>query len=100
MSADAEPFSPQAFDEAFFTAPASVWREGLLQRRYSAPELLEAVWERILRRNPTLNALAAYDHEVGLGATPRSPSAEFRAASRGRWRDCRSPSRTVLKPPG
>jgi amidase len=54
------------FDETFFAAPAVSWRSGLEQRRFSARELLEAVWQRILLRNPAVNALAAYDYEAAL----------------------------------
>jgi amidase len=56
-------FSP-GFDEAFFAAPASLWRAGLARGDYGARELLTAVWERILDRNPALNALAAYDFDA------------------------------------
>ena len=59
---------PQAFDEGFFAASARDWRRGLDQRKYSARELLEAVWARILLRNPPVNALAAYDYEAALRA--------------------------------
>ena len=96
----AEPFSPQAFDEAFFAASAlGLARRACSSGDYSARELLDAVWERILRRNPTLNALAAYDHEAALRDAAAVGAADLRAARRGRWRDCRSPSRTVSRPP-
>jgi amidase len=52
------------FDEAFFAAPSAVWREGLIARKFSARELLAGVWDRILQRNPAINALAAYDLEA------------------------------------
>jgi amidase len=60
--------SPHGFDEAFFAASARDWRRGLELRKYSARELLEAVWGRILFRNPQVNALAAYDYEAALRA--------------------------------
>ena len=44
------------------------WREGLRSRAFSATELLDAVWERILDRNPALNALAAHDIEAARRA--------------------------------
>ncbi|WP_374545132.1 amidase family protein [Rhodoblastus sp.] len=56
--------TPAGFDEAFFAAPATVWREGLDRHAFSASELLAGVWERILQRNPAVNALAAYDFEA------------------------------------
>jgi amidase len=56
----------KAFDEGFFAASAVDWRRGLGQREFSARELLEAVWERILLRNPSINALAAYDVEAAI----------------------------------
>ncbi len=54
------------FDEAFFAASACQWRRGLDKGDFSARELLGAVWERILERNPRINALAAYDYESAL----------------------------------
>ncbi|WP_296709725.1 amidase family protein [Rhodoblastus sp.] len=56
--------APTGFDEAFFAASSAVWREGLARRDFSARELLAAVWERVLQRNPVINALAAYDIEA------------------------------------
>ena len=79
---EAEAKAPQAFDEAFFAAPAALWREGLRRRRYSASELLEAVWARILVRNPRLNALAAYDHEAALRAAAGSDRRMARGEAR------------------
>ncbi|WP_294536266.1 amidase family protein [uncultured Rhodoblastus sp.] len=58
----------KAFDEEFFAASAIDWRHGLGQRKFSARELLDAVWERILQRNPAINALAAYDFEAAMRA--------------------------------
>lgn len=52
------------FDEAFFAAPSSIWRAGLAAGDFSALDLLTAVWERILQRNPVLNALASYDEDA------------------------------------
>ncbi len=49
------------FDESFFAASAGAWRDGLRRRDFSPVELLEAVWARILERNPPLNALVAWD---------------------------------------
>ncbi len=60
--------APKGFDEDFFAASARDWRRGLEQRRFSARELLEAVWDRILLRNPAINALAAYDYEAAARA--------------------------------
>ncbi len=54
------------FDEAFFAASACQWRRGLDKGDFSARELLGAVWERILKRNPRINALAAYDYDSAL----------------------------------
>jgi amidase len=54
------------FDEVFFAAPSSVWRDGLAARDFSAREALAAVWDRILQRNPVLNALASYDEEAAV----------------------------------
>jgi amidase len=54
------------FDEAFFAASACQWRRGLDKGDFSARELLDAVWERILERNPRINALAAYDYDSAL----------------------------------
>lgn len=67
------------FDEAFFAAPAVLWRRGLEQRLYSAPELFDAVWTRILERNPSLNALAAYDEDA---ARAQARASEARYAAR------------------
>ena len=61
-------FSTQGFDEAFFAASAQSWRRGLAAREFSAAELLEAVWERILWRNPRLNAIVATDIEAAREA--------------------------------
>jgi amidase len=64
-----EPKLPfKAFDETFFAASAIDWRRGLGLRAFSARELLDAVWERILERNPAVNALAAYDVEAARRA--------------------------------
>jgi amidase len=54
------------FDDDFFAASAMAWRQGLTHGQFSARELLEAVWDRILSLNPILNALAAYDYEAAL----------------------------------
>lgn len=54
------------FDESFFATSACKWRRGLQKGDYSPRELLGAVWERILQRNPRINALAAYDHDSAL----------------------------------
>ncbi len=70
------------FDEAFFAASARNWRRGLEQRSFSARELLEAVWARILARNPAVNALAAYDYE----AAHRAAEAADARFSRGEAR--------------
>jgi amidase len=51
-------------DEALFARPARDWLDGLTRRDFSARDLLGAVWERILQRNPAINALAAYDEEA------------------------------------
>jgi amidase len=64
-----EPKFPfKAFDETFFAASAIDWRRGLGLRAFSAGALLDAVWERILERNPAVNALAAYDVEAARRA--------------------------------
>jgi amidase len=60
------------FDEDFFAASALSWRQGLRDHRFSARELLQAVWERILLRNPILNALADYDFDAALQAAALS----------------------------
>jgi len=73
---------PNGFDEDFFAASASVWRHGLTQRQFSARELLEAVWDRILLRNPVLNALAAYDYESALDAACESDARLMRGEAR------------------
>ena len=58
--------SGSGFDDVFFAASASIWLRGLLRRQFTARELLEAVWARILAINPQINALAAYDYEAAL----------------------------------
>ena len=73
---------PNGFDEDFFAAAATVWRQGLTQRQFSARELLEAVWDRILSRNPVLNALAAYDYEAALEAAAVSDARLLRGEAR------------------
>jgi amidase len=73
---------PKAFDEEFFAASASAWRRGLDLRSYSARELLDAVWERILRRNPAVNALAAYDYEAAALAAAQSDTRLARGEAR------------------
>lgn len=60
------------FDEGFFAASALIWRQGLRDRQFSARELLQAVWERILLRNPIVNALADYDFDAALEAAALS----------------------------
>lgn len=67
-----EPSPLCAFDEAFFAASALSWRRGLETRLFSAVELFDAVWARMLDRNPTLNALAAYDEEQGRANARRA----------------------------
>ena len=61
-----------AFDEAFFAAPACLWRAGLRRRDFSARELLDALWARILERNPPLNALVAWDEDAARRAADES----------------------------
>jgi amidase len=58
----------KAFDEEFFAASAVDWRRGLGLGAFPARELLDAVWRRILERNPAVNALAAYDIEAAIAA--------------------------------
>ncbi len=58
--------SAAGFDESFFANSACKWLIGLQKGYYSPRELLGAVWERILERNPRINALAAYDHDAAL----------------------------------
>ncbi len=58
--------SVAGFDESFFSDSACKWRRGLENGDYSPRELLGAVWERILERNPRINALAAYDFDSAL----------------------------------
>jgi amidase len=53
-----------SFDEVFFAASSAAWRESLARRDFSARELLAAVLDRVLQRNPVINALAAYDFEA------------------------------------
>ena len=72
----------QAFDEVFFAASALAWRHGLMQRRYSARELLDAVWARILLCNPSINALAAYDYEAGTSAAAEADARFARGEAR------------------
>jgi amidase len=49
------------FDDAFFAAPAHLWRDGLRNRDFCARELFDAVWVRVMERNPPVNALIAWD---------------------------------------
>ncbi len=72
MSENSRFFTLKAFDEDFFAASASSWRRGLEIRSFSARELLDAVWVRILRRNPAINALAAYDYEAAARSAAES----------------------------
>ena len=72
----------QAFDEGFFAASAVSWREGLARRHYSARELLDAVWDRILLRNPAVNALAAYDYEAAARAAAEADARFARGEAR------------------
>ncbi len=78
----AEDFLPGNFDEAFFAAPAMAWRRGLERRLFSARELLQAVWRRILERNPAVNALAAYDFDAALRAADQSDARLAQGAPR------------------
>ncbi|MGO8739218.1 amidase family protein [Rhodoblastus sp.] len=70
------------FDEAFFAASACSWRRGLEKRDFSARELLGAVWDRILERNPRINALAAYDYDSALNQAGAADAAYARGAAR------------------
>lgn len=70
------------FDEDFFAASARDWRRGLEQRRFTARELLDAVWDRILLRNPAVNALAAYDYEAAARAAEQSDARFARGEAR------------------
>ena len=67
------------FDEAFFAAPAHGWRDGLRRRDFSARELFEAVWARVMERNPPLNALIAWDE---AGARRAAEESDRRLARR------------------
>lgn len=58
--------SQAGFGEAFFAAPALRWRAGLARGDFSVRELVTSVWERILDRNPAINAIAAYDLDAAL----------------------------------
>jgi amidase len=69
-------------DEAFFDAPARVWLENLARRDVSAQELLGAVWERILQRNPAINALAAYDEAAARKQAAESDRRRARGEAR------------------
>ncbi|MCW2317545.1 amidase [Rhodoblastus acidophilus] len=69
------------FDEAFFTAPAEAWRDALRKRDFSARELFEAVWARVMERNPAVNALIAWDED---GARRAADEADKRLARRER----------------
>ncbi|MDI9847597.1 amidase family protein [Rhodoblastus sp. 17X3] len=75
--------APTGFDEVFFAASSAVWRKGLTRRDFSARELLSAVWERVLQRNPVINALAAYDIE----AAERQAAEAERRYARGEARE-------------
>ncbi len=81
MSGDGK-FAFEGFDERFFAASARDWRRGLEQRRYSARELLEAVWDRILLRNPAVNALAAYDYAAAARAAQEADDRFARGEAR------------------
>jgi amidase len=72
----------RAFDADFFAAPALAWRDGLLRREFSARELLDAVWERVLQLNPAINALAAYDIDSARQAAAESDARLARGEAR------------------
>ncbi len=60
------------FDEAFFAAPALAWRDALRKRDFSASELFDALWGRVMERNPPLNALIAWDESFARRAAEES----------------------------
>jgi len=60
------------FDEAFFAAPALAWRDALRKRDFSACELFDALWSRVMERNPPLNALIAWDEVSARRAAEES----------------------------
>ncbi|MCI4679279.1 amidase [Rhodoblastus acidophilus] len=70
------------FDEAFFAASASTWLRGLAKGDFSAREAFDAVWERILARNPQINALAAYDYESAREQAAEADRSYARGAAR------------------
>jgi amidase len=74
--------SKAGFDEAFFSNSACKWREGLEKRDYSPRELLGAVWDRILERNPRINALAGYDFDSALRQADEAETAYARNEAR------------------
>jgi amidase len=60
------------FNEAFFAAPALAWRDALRNRDFCARELFDALWDRVMERNPPLNALIAWDEDAARRAAEES----------------------------